>query len=88
MYRTARDAKTAIKIFNDENEGVKGVKKLKGFYFCEHCDRYHITSMSKSDKDKRDWRVKTANKWKKKPKNIDEALSLRLEELKSKNKVK
>ena len=88
MYETAKEARNAIKLFNDRNEGKIGVKKLKSLYLCEHCKSYHVSSMSNYDKRSYELHLKNQNNKKVEPKKVDDYISSRLEALKSKNKVK
>jgi hypothetical protein len=87
MYRTTKEAKEAIKSINEQNKLTKGIRTLKGFYLCEHCNKYHITSMSKDDKRKKEYRETLYKKTQENKEGYNDYINQRLELLKKRNKL-
>ena len=87
MYRTTKEAKDDIEKFNELNKGKKGIRKLKGYYLCEHCNKYHITSMSNDDKKKREFRLNLKKQTEENKQGYNDYINQRLELLKKRNKL-
>ena len=87
MYRTTKEAKEAIETINELNKGKKGIRKLKRYYLCEHCGKYHITSDSNNDKRKREFRLNLKKQTEENKQGYNDYINQRLELLKKRNKL-